>query len=77
MDQETKEIISKQTGVTDMILIEKTFFECQQDSGATILTLLEVPFKQKRKLPDTKFDEIRCILDEKATIYTKKTKKTI
>ena len=69
MDQETKEIISKQTGETDLILIEKTFFECDSDIGKTILKILNVSYKEKRKPELTYFDEMRKICDEKDTIF--------
>lgn len=69
MDQEIKEIISKQTGVSDTLLIEKTFFECGSDVGATVLKLLNHEYVERPKPERTYFDEIREILDEKDTIF--------
>ncbi len=69
MDQETKEIISKQTGELDLVHIEKTYFECDGDIGTTICKLQNISYESKPKKPYNKFDEIREILDEKDTIY--------
>lgn len=69
MDQETKEIISKQTGIEDMLVVEKTYFECNNDIGATVLKLMNFSFKEIPKPPETQFDEFRRILDEKDTIF--------
>ena len=69
MDEETKTIISKQTGVQDTILIEKTFFECDSDIGATVLKLMKIEFKARPKTPRTEFDHYREILDDKDTVY--------
>lgn len=69
MDIETKNIIADQTGQTDLIIIEKIFFECNGDVGACVLKLLNISYDEKHKQPYTKFDEIRTILDEKEKIY--------
>lgn len=69
MDVETKEVIAKQTNIEDIILIEKTYYECGGDVGATILKLMNVAYKEKPKPVRTQFDEYREILDEKAMIY--------
>jgi hypothetical protein len=69
MDQETKEIISKQTGESDLLLIEKIFFECDSDIGATICKLQNIEYKEPKKPKKTEFDDIRKILDEKDTIF--------
>lgn len=69
MDQETKEIISKQTGVEDLVLIEKTYFANHGDIGATVCKLQNLHFVEKPKPLYTKFDEIREILDEKDQIF--------
>jgi hypothetical protein len=75
MDQETKEIISKQTGQDDLLIIEKTYFECECDVGETVLKLLNIAFLKKTKAIRTQFDEMREILDEKDTIYQEVIKK--
>ena len=69
MDKETKEIVSKQTDIADLIFIEKTFFECNGYIGATILKLMNIEFKERPKPPVTEFDEYRKILDDKDTVY--------
>ena len=68
MDQETKEIISKQTGENDLLLIEKTYFECEHDIGATICKLQNITYPEHKK-QKTEFDQIRVILNEKDQIY--------
>ena len=69
MDRETKEIISKQTGEEDLVHIEKTYYECNGDIGATICKIQNISYQEKPKKPYSKIDEFREILDEKDTIY--------
>jgi hypothetical protein len=69
MNQDQADIISKQTGVTDMLLIEKTYYACDSDVAQTILTLMDVVYEKPAKKPRTLFDDIREIVDEKATVY--------
>lgn len=69
MNLDKADIISKQTGVTDMLLIEKTFYACDSDVADTILTLMDVNYEKPAKKPRTLFDDIRQIVDEKATVY--------
>ena len=69
MDQEIKEIISKQTGEKDLIQIEKIYFECNGDIGATICKIQNISYQEKPKKPYTKIDEMREILDEKDMIF--------
>jgi hypothetical protein len=71
MDAETKSIISNQTNIEDTLLIEKTFFECNSDIGATVLTLMNISYKEKKVKKPTEFDEYRKILDEKDSEYQK------
>jgi hypothetical protein len=71
MDLETKFIISDQTNEPDLVLIEKTFFECNSDVGATILKLMNIPYVEKPKKPRTDIDDMRDILDEKDTEFQK------
>lgn len=71
MDDEIKSIISNQTNIEDTLLIEKTFFECNSDVGATVLTLMNISYKEKKAKQPTEFDEYRKILDEKDTEYQK------
>jgi len=71
MDAETKLIISNQTNIEDTLLIEKTFFECDSDIGATVLKLMNIPYKKPVLKKPTEFDEYRKILDEKDTEYQK------
>ena len=69
MDEKTKQIISKQTNIEDLVLIEKTYFECDNDVGATVLKLMNITYKSKPKPPRTQFDDYREILDDKDTVY--------
>jgi hypothetical protein len=69
MDQETKEIISKQTGELDLVTIERIYFECSGDIGATICKIQNIEYQNKPKKPYSKFDEMREILDEKDLIF--------
>lgn len=69
MDEETKAIIAKQTGENDLVLIEKTFYECECDVGATILNLMQFSYSERPKPAATEFDEYRKILDEKDAIF--------
>lgn len=63
------EIIASQTGVSDMLVIEKTFMECNNDTSNTILKLMDMlPPKGEPKEP-TKIEMFRTILDEKERIY--------
>lgn len=71
MDTETKSIISNQTNIDDTLLIEKTYFECNSDVGATVLKLMNISYKEKKVKQPTEFDEYRKILDEKDTEYHK------
>ena len=71
MDTETKSIISNQTNIDDTLLIEKTYFECNSDVGATVLKLMNISYKEKKVKKPTEFDEYRKILDEKDTEYQK------
>jgi tRNA isopentenyl-2-thiomethyl-A-37 hydroxylase MiaE len=71
MDLDTKLIISDQTNEKDLVLIEKTFFECNADVGATILKLMNISYVEKPKKARTHIDEMRDILDEKDTEFQK------
>lgn len=66
-------IISKQTGIDDSLLVEKTYYACGGDCSKTILTLLniEVPRQRHEKDDDDKtvFDDFRVILEEKDAIF--------
>ena len=62
-------IIASQTGVSDMLVIEKTFMECNNDTSKTILKLMDMlPAEAEPKEP-THIEMFRTILDEKEKIY--------
>ena len=69
MDEDTKKIIAKQTNIEDTILIEKTYFECGSDVGATVLKLMNIEYKSKPVPSRTQFDDYREILDDKDSVY--------
>lgn len=70
---EVFEIISKQTGIDDVLLIEKTYYSCGSDTSKTILTLLniDIPLQRHEKIEQEKtvFDDLRQILEEKDAIF--------
>lgn len=74
MDEETKIIISNQTGEKDLVNIEKVYYECNGDIGETICKLQNIKYQPKPKRPYNKMDEMREILDEKDEIFAKKCK---
>lgn len=69
------EIISKQTGVNDLLLIEKTYYECNSDDVKTIYKLLEIELPPMKEEKRTLFDDLRQICDEKDTIFQEIMKK--
>jgi hypothetical protein len=69
MEAETCQIISDQSGETDLLLVEKTYFQCNGDIGATVLRLMDYKYQEREQPPRTKFDEMREILDEKDAIF--------
>lgn len=69
MDAETRQIIADQAGETDLLFVEKTYFQCNGDVGATVLRLMDYKYEERQKPPRTKFDEMREILDEKDAIF--------
>lgn len=71
MDEDIKTIISSQTNIDDTLLIEKTYYECNSDVGATVLTLMNISFDQPAAKKTDIFTEYRKILDEKDTEYQK------
>ncbi len=75
MDEEIRQIISKQTGETDLLAIERTYYECNQDVGATVCKLMNITYKERPKRTKTEFDVYREIADEKDTIYQEMLKK--
>ncbi len=78
--EEIVKIMSKQTGIDDLILVEKTFYECKSDVTKTILTLLnrEIPKlrHEKENHLRTVEDDVREILDEKEAIFYERFKTT-
>ena len=60
-------MIEKQTDIKDRSLIESTFNECNNDVYKTICALLKI--KEEVKPPQTVFDDLRMICDEKAVIF--------
>lgn len=69
MDAETRQIIADQANESDLLLVEKTYFQCNGDVGATILRLMDYKYTEAYVRPRTKFDEMRDILDEKDAIF--------
>jgi hypothetical protein len=69
------DIISKQTGVNDLLLIEKTYYECNSDNVTTIYKLLEIELPEIKQEKRTIFDDLREICDEKDTIFQEIMKK--
>lgn len=78
--EETVKIISKQTGIDDLLLIERTFYEYKSDITKTILILLnkDIPKlrHEKEEHLKTVLDDVREILDEKEAIFYTKFKTT-
>jgi hypothetical protein len=74
MDRETLSIISSQTGINDLVYIEKIFYECDGDIGTTVCKLQNIPCENKKKRSNN-FDEMRMILNEKDMIYDNHMKK--
>jgi hypothetical protein len=67
----TINIISKQSGIDDLLHVERVYYECDGDMIKTILKLMEQPYvmtKEELK-PKTIFDDIRSICDEKDTVF--------
>lgn len=65
---ELVQVIQSQTNVDDILLIERTLMECNNDVPTTILTLMNM-LPQKIKKEPTDFDVLREILNEKDKIY--------
>lgn len=63
------DIIASQTGVEDLLLIERTFMECNNDTTKTILKLLNLLPKETAPKEPSDIDVFRAILDEKDKIY--------
>lgn len=64
------DIISKQTGITDHLLIERTYYECDSDSTKTIYKLMEIELPELReRKPRDVFDDLREICDQKDMIF--------
>ena len=61
------EIISQQTNIKDVLLIEKVYYECDSDVCRTIYKLLNLHEKEEKA--KTVFDDLREICDEKAVIF--------
>lgn len=63
------DIIASQTGVDDLLVIERTFMECSNDITKTILKLLNMLPKETAPKEPSDIDVFRAILDEKDKIY--------
>jgi hypothetical protein len=71
MSSEIIQSISQQTGETDLLYIERVYYECQQNHIDTILKILKVnvpPSPAVKKHP-TLFDDMRTICDAKDTVF--------
>jgi hypothetical protein len=74
MDKSIIDIIKKQTNVTDDLLIERVYYECENDPVKTITTLSKIETIPKKDTNHTVFDDIRKIVDEKENIYHNRNK---
>jgi hypothetical protein len=74
-NSELFDIISNQTGINDLLLIEKTYYEYNSDEVRTIYKLLEIELPQVKEKKLTVFDDLRKICDEKDTIFQEIMKK--
>lgn len=63
------DIIASQSGVTDMLVIERTFMECNNDTSKTILKLINMLPKEAPPKEPSDIDVFRAILNEKDKIY--------
>lgn len=61
------QLISDQTGIDDLLYIERVYYECKQNQIETILKLLKVETPVTK--PRTLFDDLRDICDAKDTIF--------
>ncbi len=62
------DIIHSQTNIDDLLYIERTLMECNNDVSKTILKLLNLLPEEVKKEP-TDIDVFREILNEKDKIY--------
>lgn len=62
------DIIQSQTNIDDLLHIERTLMECNNDVSKTILKLLNLLPEEVKKEP-TDIDVFREILNEKDKIY--------
>lgn len=73
MSTELFDRIAVQSGINDMLLIERTYYECNSDEIKTIFKLMdmEMPKQRHEKNPRerTLFDDLRDICDEKDTLF--------
>lgn len=68
--EESIDIISKQTGVSDKAVIQETLIELNGDIIKTIMKLSHIDScPEKCKSAPSEFDDIRRIVDEKENIY--------
>lgn len=64
------DIIAKQTGITDTVMIERCFIENNRSIADTIMKLMEYDYcKDNAVKPRTVFDDIREIVSEKEKIF--------
>lgn len=63
------DIIASQSGVSDMLIIERTFMECNNDTSKTILKLLNLLPEDAPPKEPSDIDVFRAILNEKDKIY--------
>ena len=69
MDKQLIDIIKKQTGITDELIIEKKYYECNNSETDTIIALCNIATPAKSEKSRTLFDEMREIMDDKAYVY--------
>lgn len=70
---ETIGIIAKQAGIDDLLLAEKSYYECKGDVSKAILSLMNITVSlqrhEKEEKEKTVFDDIREIMDEKEALF--------
>lgn len=73
--EELFKIISEQTGEKDLLVVEKTYYECNSNEIDTIFKLMNISPPIKKEKPRTVFDDLREICDEKDYIFQQIMKK--
>lgn len=70
MEPAIKEMIRSQTSEEDDLVIERIYHECGQDVVKTIMKISNI--EEAPPKPETLFDKIRKICDDKDTVLQEK-----